>query len=120
MKKHMQIAHTIFDQIRHSYTEEGTSGMNCVMCWGLTKPMAIDEGYHKDHFAGLQFKVTGALFRGKVRVMLHYSDTYTIYTASPRGKEWTKLEGNIYADQLAAILDNHIERKIYGDSEVVA
>jgi len=108
----MQIAKTIYSQIKAGNTDENTSGLTCMMCWGLTKAAAINEVEHDNHFGGLQFKVTGALFRGQVRVMLNANDTYTIFTTSPRGKVWSKLTDSIYADQLTAILDNHIERKI--------
>lgn len=69
--------------------------------WGINQIVALDNG--------LQFRVNGWKFKGKVRVVYDEgSDLFNI-TYIQRGKEVMTLEG-IYADMLTKTIDEFVEK----------
>ena len=76
--------------------------------WGFNTPMSI--GPDESHYGGLEFKVNGAILKGKVEVLLMPSDTYKVTGYNRKGTK--KFEyTDIYCDQLVEIIDKEVETK---------
>ena len=65
----------------------------------------------------MTFRVSGLKFKGIVKIILNWSDTYTVQLVkNQKGAEVIKAEkSDIYCDQLTEIVDNLVEYT--GDDE---
>lgn len=98
----MNVARTIFEQIKCGRIEGCQCGLHAMMCWGARGFANIGNG--------LLFKVSGRKLKGTVRVMLDEgSDLYNLHFLNLRGREINKIEG-VYFDQLAELIDGVIEK----------
>jgi hypothetical protein len=93
----MEIAKYILSIFKH-YTA-------IVFSWGAHNYTAIegnDEGE-----GGLLFNVNGFKFRGQVKVMLNFMDTFDVYLIK-NGKVVDNIK-DVYLDQLISVIDNRVE-----------
>ena len=99
------IAKTIWDQCN-------ARGNAIPMSWGCHALKALPEGTKEDFkMGGLQFMVYGALFRGHVRVILNWNDTYIVRFGHARKGEFNLKEEQtgIYDDMLPQVIDYYVE-----------
>lgn len=88
-------------------------GRNKVMSWGANSwthgTMPKQEKGGGENF--LIFKVQGFLFKGMVRVILAWDDTYTVQLLKKeKGELVVKNEiTNVYCDELTDVIDNKVE-----------
>lgn len=76
-------------------------------CWGANG-FAYDEDKEKGEIY-LQFKVNGALFKGKIRIALVLArDTYRLEFY--QGFEMKKEMDDVYAEDMAQFIDEFIEK----------
>jgi hypothetical protein len=73
--------------------------------WGMRELQALMSG--QDIRGGLQFRVSGRLFKGLIRIELTGADLYRVFAV--RGKTSKLLVDGIFFDQLVEIIDNHVE-----------
>ena len=107
-----QIAQTIMQQLY-------AGGKNKVWSWGAngwtcgTMPK-VERGGGESY---LMFKVQGFLFKGMVRVILAWDDTYTVQLLKKEGGELVVKDErkNVYFDELTDIIDRKVE--YCGDEE---
>ena len=107
-----QIAQTILAQIK-------AGGINVFLSWGPnsfscgTMPK-VERGGGESY---LMFKVQGFLFKGMVRVILAWDDTYTVQLLKKEGGELVVKDErkNVYFDELTDIIDRKVEN--CGDKE---
>ncbi len=99
MKEYVLIATTIQKQLY-------AGGRMIVWSWGAYDFMAMPPT--KDSLGGLEFRVNGRLYQGKVYVKLAFDDTYTIELRrkEPNPEQVIK---NVYCDQLTEVIDYHVE-----------
>jgi|694.fasta_scaffold03804_49 hypothetical protein len=95
-------------------------GRNKVWSWGANgwthgKMPINEQGFGGENF--LIFKVQGFLFKGMVRVILAWDDTYTVQLLKKeKGELVVKDEiTNVYCDELTDIIDRKVEH--CGDEE---
>ena len=103
-RREIEIASTILNQINFgtvSNTAQTISGAHAMLCWGVHRLAAVASG--EGRYGGLGFFVNGARYHGHVQVLYVPGDTYTIIL------EGQELITDIYFDQLAEVLDWHIE-----------
>ena len=101
-----QIAQTIMEQLY-------AGGRNKVFSWGAnswscgTMPK-VERGGGESY---LMFKVQGFLFKGMVRVILAWDDTYTVQLLKKEGGELVVKDErkNVYFDELTDIIDRKVE-----------
>jgi len=103
-----QISRTILDQIHVGRVSDCQNGRHAMMCWAARKFFTLPEDATNGFLGGLQFSISGAKLRGKVRVWLHASDTYTLHFINLRGKI-VETVSDVYCDELAEIIDRHVE-----------
>jgi hypothetical protein len=70
--------------------------------WGVSKRINLMN-------KALILKVSGHLFKGYVVIALDYNDTYNVHLVTTHGNISKSIE-NVYCDELAEVIDNHIER----------
>jgi len=107
-----QIAQTIMQQLY-------AGGRNKVFSWGAnswscgTMPK-VERGGGESY---LIFKVQGFLFKGMVRVILAWDDTYTVQLLKKEGGELVVKDErkNVYFDELTDVIDSKVEH--CGDEE---
>lgn len=115
-------AKTILQQIRAG-TEGHNPGTTLMMCWGTHNMTAVSE---TDGRQGLMFKVNGALFKGYVRVILEWNDTYSVEFVTYRRPRRNLKKGDfapkapvrkvkasysdVYCDQLTGLIDGTVEK----------
>jgi len=107
-----QIAQTIMQQLY-------AGGRNKVWSWGAnswscgTMPK-VERGGGESY---LIFKVQGFLFKGMVRVILAWDDTYTVQLLKKEGGELVVKDErkNVYFDELTDVIDSKVEH--CGDEE---
>ena len=107
--KAQQVAKTILEQLKAvpSYAEsKPITGKHAMMCWGFESP-CISPECKEEGFGGLEFNVNGEIYKGKVRIMLHWSDTYTIFTQ--KDNEWIPVIDRVHMPELTTELDLIIE-----------
>ena len=101
-----QIAQTIMQQLY-------AGGRSKVFSWGAnswscgTMPK-VERGGGESF---LMFKVQGFLFKGMVRVILAWDDTYTVQLLKKEGGELVVKDErkNVYFDELTDIIDRKVE-----------
>ena len=73
-----------------------------IMSWGFHEARAIEDG--------LEFKVQGFLFKGKVQVVLDYgTDTFTVRYLNSDGTVQEE-QNDIFFDCLVEVIDRKVER----------
>lgn len=103
-----QIAQTILAQIKSGRVAGCKNGLHAMMCWAARKFIAMPQDDANGFLGGLQFSVSGAKLRGKVRVMLAGNDTYTVQFYTLKGNLREEFE-DMYFDQLAEVIDRNVE-----------
>ena len=106
MPKPLQVATTIQSQIQSGRDSKGTPGSHMMMCWAYESASVVDGD--DNHWGGLQFYVSGFKHKGKVLVMLHYNDTYTVSFIDHQGDEVHSVD-YIHFPELAETIDNFVE-----------
>lgn len=93
----MRIAEYILSIFKHYTTT--------VWSWGFHNPVAIEECEEGE--GGLMFNVEGFNFKGQVKVMLNWMDTFDIYLI----KDGMVIEAlnDIYVDSLVDVIDQKVE-----------
>ena len=107
--KAQEVAKTILEQLKAVPSHAGDrpiTGKHTMMCWGFDKPCVSPE-CEKNGWGGLEFDVNGEIYQGKIRVMLHWSDTYTIFTH--KNNEWIPVIDMVHMPELTTELDFIIE-----------
>lgn len=107
--KAQEIAIEIFEQLKAVSSHAGDrpiTGIHAINCWGFSNPCTSLE-CKKEGFGGLEFNVNGEIYQGKIRVMLHWSDTYTIFTQ--KDNEWIQVIDRVHMPELTTELDYIIE-----------
>lgn len=85
----IQVATTILNQMR-------VMDQNLCWCMGVTKPTAIKSG--------LEFKVSGLRYRGKVQIILNGKDLYDVKVGKAMHKD-------IFVEDLMPLLEMEVERQ---------
>ena len=93
----MEIAKYILSIFKH-YTA-------IVLSWGAHNYTAIEANDEGE--GGLLFNVEGFKFRGQVKVMLNFMDTFDIYLLQ-NGSVVETIK-DVYLDSLVEVIDNRIE-----------
>jgi hypothetical protein len=108
MTQTQQVATTIRQQLL-------AFGQMKVWSWGATNWSCGQLAETKENF--LAFKVNGLKFKGIVKVILDWSDTYKVqFIKIEKGSEVIKKEiSNVYFDELTDKIDNVVEYT--GDDE---
>jgi hypothetical protein len=102
------IAQTILDQIKHGRVPGCQNGLHAMMCWAAHQYIMLPQNATEGFLGGLQFMVSGAVLKGKVRVWLHASDTYTLHFINRRGDIVNTIT-DVYFEDLAQIIDREVE-----------
>ena len=76
-----------------------------VWSWGANKWKAIKD---EEGRSGLEFKVSGFQFKGYVRIILDWSDTYTISFINIRKSLKGKVDG-VFFDEMVDLIDSFVE-----------
>ena len=76
-----------------------------ILSWGFSRPIAIEECEEGE--GGLIFNVEGFKFKGQVKVMLNWTDTFDIYLI--KNGEVVETINDVYLDQLVSVIDNRVE-----------
>ena len=112
-----QIAQTIMQQLYAGGRSKVFSwGANSWSCGKMPKTDRGDRiGVGGESY--LMFKVQGFLFKGMVRVILAWDDTYTVQLLKKEGGELVVKDErtNVYFDELTDIIDRKVEH--CGDEE---
>ena len=76
-----------------------------IFSWGFSRPIAIEEC--EEGLGGLMFNVEGFKFKGQVKVMLNFIDTFDIYLM----KNGTVVDTikDVYLDSLVRVIDSRVE-----------
>lgn len=106
MPKPLQVASTIQSQIQSGRDSKGTSGAHMMMCWAYESASTVEGD--DNHWGGLQFYVTGYRHKGKVKVMLHYNDTYTV-SFIDQNRLCVHCVDYVHFPELAEVIDNFVE-----------
>lgn len=107
--KAQEVAIEIIAQLKAVSSHAGDrpiTGKHAMMCWGFDNPCVSPE-CKEEGFGGLEFNVNGEIYQGKIRVMLHWSDTYTIFTQ--KDNQWIPVIDRVYVPELTTELDFIIE-----------
>lgn len=93
------------------YKQLYASGAVIPMSWGAHAFRGLPEKTEEDFKAGgLQLKVQGAKFKGHIRILLNYDDTYIVRFGKLRkGFRLIKEYTDVYNDQLVSIIDDYVE-----------
>lgn len=106
----LYVAETIKEQLVHGAGADGSAGFVCMMAWGAKQFTGC--GDETDDSRGwLSFQVSGAKFKGAVKVKLKWNDTYNIEfwkTKRPAFKIIDSVD-DVYCDQLTEIIDRYVE-----------
>lgn len=79
---------------------------NIVWSWGFSHPIALGESEEGE--GGLLFNVDGFKFKGRVKIVLNWLDTFTVSLIDPHGKT-TEVIDDVYIDNLISVIDNAVE-----------
>ena len=93
----MEIARYILSIFKHH--------VMIILSWGFSRPIAIEECEEGE--GGLIFNVEGFKFKGQVKVMLNWTDTFDIYLI--KNGKIVETINDVYLDQLVSVIDNRIE-----------
>lgn len=90
-----------------------SEGAMIPMSWGTHGLKALPEKTEEDFkTGGLQLRVQGAKFKGHIRIILNWDDTYIVRFGKLRKCfRLIKEFNNIYNDQLVALIDDYVETK---------
>ena len=94
----MSIAQEILNQLR----------VNIAIYWSWGPSALTDLGKPDGTLGGLQFNVQGAKFKGKVRILLMPSDTYSVIGLNRLGNEKWRFD-DIYCEDLQSLIDRQVE-----------
>lgn len=98
MSRTLEIAQTIQHQLM-------TLGRVKVWSWGSRSWTAIKDEENRD---GLEFRVSGFKHKGKVRIVLDWSDTYVISFFNSRNTLKGKVD-EVYFDEMVDLIDTFVE-----------
>lgn len=110
MQAGTNVANVIYDQIKAGMGIDGTAGQVCMMAWGATDFSAYNVESEKDQ-GHLTFKVSGAKFKGTVKVRLMWNDTYTVELWRVRAGNVKMLNSrdDVHWDFLTGTIDHLVE-----------
>ncbi len=106
----LMVANTIREQIKMCNGVDGHSGATCMMSWGADQ--FVGSAQETSECRGfLQFKVSGAKFKGLVKIKLIWNDTYTIEFWKGRGTKLRIVDSvsDVYAFELTPTIDLYVE-----------
>lgn len=95
----MRIVNEIWEQIKT------IGGMNMIGSWGVSK---LEAGIH-DGKPCLILNVSGFKHKGLVVVAYNPMDYYEVYLKKNKSSEPVLVNGEVYFDELADVIDNAIE-----------
>ena len=86
-------------------------GVSIPMSWGIHAKKALPEKTEEDFkMGGLQFQVQGAKFKGHIRILLNWDDTYIVRFGKLRkGFRLVKEYTDVYCDDLVNLIDDYVE-----------
>lgn len=86
-------------------------GSNLPMSWGAHALQALPEKTEEDFkMGGLQLRVQGAKFKGHIRILLDWNDTYIVRFGKLRkGFRLIEEHENLYAEDIATFIDDYVE-----------
>jgi hypothetical protein len=96
-KRSKQVAETIQQQLM-------AGGMQTVMSWGVSR-WSVGELEDKRPFLALD--VNGLLHQGETRIILEWSDTYTVQNLTEG--QVVKEQSDVYCDELTSVVDLFVE-----------
>ncbi len=106
----LMVANTIRKQIKQGSGVDGHSGATCMMSWGADQFVgsAVETEESRGFF---QFRVSGAKFKGLVKIKLIWNDTYTIEFWKGRGTKLRIVDSisEVYAFDLTPVIDLYVE-----------
>jgi len=96
-KRSKQVAETIQQQLM-------AGGMETVMSWGVSR-WSVGELEDKRPFLALD--VNGLLHQGETRIILEWSDTYTVQNLTEG--QVIKEQSDVYCDEVTSVVDLFVE-----------
>jgi len=110
MQAGTNVANVIYDQMKAGHGMDGAAGQVCMMTWASKDFVAHNVESEKDQ-GHLTFKVSGAKFKGTVKVRLMWNDTYTVELWRVRAGNVKMLNSveDVYFDELTGTIDHLVE-----------
>ena len=104
------VANTIRKQLRAGFGVDRSSGPICMMSWGADQFIGSAEET-EDCRGFLQFKVSGAKFKGLVKIKLTWMDSYKVEFWKGRGVNMKIVHTveDIYFSELTPAIDYYVE-----------
>ena len=100
----MQLAKTIYEQLYYQTP-------SIPMSWGAHGFKALPEKTDEDFkMGGLQLRVQGAKFKGHVRILLNWDDTYIVrFGKLHKGFRLIEELKDVYCEDLVTLIDDYVE-----------